>query len=378
MGTASFQFLAFAAIAAIVYNLFAALAWRRAALLVTSLFFLGTFYAGPRSFLPLLGFLLLGYAGLRVTQRRAHYSFLPLVIAIIAVYVWLKKYSFLPEIAFLRFPYVTIGLSYIFFRVLHLIIESRGNNSPSKIGLISYLNYMLNFTTLVSGPIQTYQDFEEMQSAPVRPALTVVIAGEALERIVVGFFKVNVLSVALWAMRQHALTILSRDLPFTHRILVGILIAVSYPLYLFCNFSGYIDMVIGIARFLRLKLPENFDRPFSADNFINFWSRWHITLSNWLRNYVYNPLLMTLMRRFPSPAIEPFWAVLAFFVTFFLIGIWHGRTSEFVVFGVAQGLGVSANKLYQIVMARTLGRKGYRVLAARPVYVAFARGLDSL
>ena len=134
-------------------------------------------------------------------------------------------------------------------------------------------------------------------------------------------------------------------------------------------------MVIGIARFLRLRLPENFDRPFSSDNFLNFWSRWHITLSQWLKTYVYNPLLMTMMRRYPDPGIAPFLGVVAFFVTFFLIGVWHGQTSVFLFFGVLQGLGVSVNKLYQVVMAQRLGRKRYKALAANPVYWAFSRGL---
>ena len=65
------------------------------------------------------------------------------------------------------------------------------------------------------------------------------------------------------------------------------------------------DIVIGIARLMRITLPENFNRPFSSDSFIGFWSRWHITLSEWLKTYVYYPVLMNLMRRYPSPALEP-------------------------------------------------------------------------
>jgi hypothetical protein len=133
--------------------------------------------------------------------------------------------------------------------------------------------------------------------------------------------------------------------------------------------------VIALARLMRVRLPENFDRPFSASSFIDFWSRWHITLSAWLKTYVYNPLLVALMRRIPAVALEPFLAVFCFFVTFFLVGIWHGRTSEFVIFGVLQGGGVAINKLWQISLANWFGRKGYKALAARPVYVAFGRGL---
>jgi len=124
-----------------------------------------------------------------------------------------------------------------------------------------------------------------------------------------------------------------------------------------------------------VRLTENFDRPFSASSFLDFWNRWHITLSTWLKTYVYNPLLMALMRRISSVALEPLLGVFCFFVTFFLVGVWHGRTSEFVVFGILQGGGISINKLWQLGLARGLGRKGYKAFAKNSIYIAFGRGL---
>src|SRR5258708_5215083 len=153
------------------------------------------------------------------------------------------------------------------------------------------------------------------------------------------------------------------------------LLAVVYPFFLYLNFSGYIDIVIAIARLMRVRLPENFDRPFSASSFLDFWSRWHITLSNWLKTYVFNPLLLVLMRRVSSLAIQPYLGVLCFFVTFFLIGVWHGRTSEFVVFGVLQGGGVATNKLWQLGLTGAMGRNGYKKLARNQIYIALGRGL---
>ena len=85
---------------------------------------------------------------------------------------------------------------------------------------------------------------------------------------------------------------------------------------------------------------------------------------------------MALMRRISSVALEPFLGVFCFFVTFFLIGLWHGRTSEFVVFGIVQGGGMSINKLWQLGLARAMGRKGYKELAKNAIYVAFGRGLN--
>jgi len=146
-------------------------------------------------------------------------------------------------------------------------------------------------------------------------------------------------------------------------------------LYLYCNFSGYTDCAIGAGRFLGLVLPENFARPFAATNFIDLWSRWHITLSSWLKTYVYNPLLLISMRHLASPHLEPWLAVAAFFVTFFLVGVWHGQTSEFLFFGVLQGGGVAANKLYQITMTVRLGRRRYRALCENSAYRSLACGM---
>lgn len=376
MASASFEFLGFSLIVAIIFNLRRSVAWRQAILLVASFCFLATLSLGLRSYLPLAAFIGFGYFSVRFAQSgHTRSAFVGLVVAIIAAYIWLKKYTFIPEPLFLHFPYASIGLSYIFFRVLHLVIDAHDNNLPGKIGFVSYLNYTLNFTTLVSGPIQRYQEFARMQLAPVPLPLNAFVAAEAVERIIIGFFKVNVVALILSSAQEHALAALSMNQPFREKLLTGIVVVVAYPLYLYCNFSGYIDMVIGIARFLRLELPENFRRPFSSDNFMNFWSRWHITLSDWLKTYVYNPLAIALMRRFPSRSAEPYIGVFAFFVTFFLIGVWHGRTSVFIFFGVLQGLGVSGDKLYQILMAKQLGRKRYKALSADPLYNAFARGL---
>src|SRR5262249_27723542 len=105
------------------------------------------------------------------------------------------------------------------------------------------------------------------------------------------------------------------------------------------------------------------------------WNRWHITLSNWLKTYVFNPLLIVLMRRISSSEIQPFLGVFCFFVTFFLVGIWHGRTSEFVIFGALQGGGVAINKLWQLCLSRTMGGKRYKTLTKNQIYVSFGRGL---
>ncbi len=377
MDSASLQFLAFAVAVVLVFNLSRAVAWRQSVLLAASIGFLGFFSRRPAAFIPLAVFLLFGFLSLRLMQAGATRLFVPVLIVGIVSFIWLKKYAFVPSALFLRAPYISLGLSYIFFRVLHLIIDARSRYTtlPRNISLVSYLNYTLNFTTLVSGPIQRYNQFASMQLAPEPLPLNLFVAGEALERIIGGVFKVNVLSRFLLMMHSSALNSLAAAHTVTGRASTAFEVVAVYPFYIYCNFSGYIDIVIGIARFLRIKLPENFNRPFSSQNCIIFWNRWHITLSSWLQFYVFLPLMLKSTRRWPSPAIEPFLNVLALFVTFLLVGLWHGQSSEFVFFGVLLGLGVSLTKLYQVLMTRWIGRERYIAVRANRLYSAAARGL---
>lgn len=375
MDTASFQFVAFGLAVALVSNFSRSRIWRSAVLLLASIVFLGLLSQKPLDFVPLAAFLLLGYGCLNLIEHRWLKSATWSILAVLFSYAWLKKYTFLPEATFLHHPYFTLGLSYIFFRVLHLLIESGDSDQKRHIGIGAYLLYTLNFTTLVSGPIQRYDEFARDQFASEQIALGPRVIGLQLERIVRGFFKVNVLAMLFNIVREDALAQLFQPLPPSLKLYAAFKLAVVYPLFLYANFSGYIDIVIALARLMRVRLPENFDRPFSASSFIDFWNRWHITLSTWLKTYVYNPLLVALMRRISSLALQPLLGVFCFFVTFFLIGVWHGRTSEFIFFGVLQGGGVAINKLWQLGLTRGMGRKGYKALANHPVYIAFGRGL---
>jgi len=375
MDSASLQFVFFGLAAAIVSNFSRSRVWRSIVLFVASILFLGLLSHNPIDFLPLLGFLALGYGALVLLQRGWSRLMVWSILAVVLVYIWLKKYTFLPEGALLHYPYFTLGLSYIFFRVLHLLIETGDRNEKRQIGLGAYLLYTLNFTTLISGPIQRYDEFARDQFALEPIVLGPRTVGLQLERIVRGFFKVNVVAMLLHATQEDALAQIFQPLPLATKLLAACRLAVVYPFFVYASFSGYIDIVIGLARLMRLRLPENFDRPFSASSFLDFWNRWHITLSTWLKTYVYNPLLLALMRRISSVALEPFLGVFCFFVTFFLVGVWHGRTSEFVFFGVLLGAGVSVNKLWQVGLTRAMGRKGYRELAKNRVYAAVGRGL---
>lgn len=374
MDSASFQFVLFGLTVAVISNLRSSPGWRSGVLLISSLVFLGLLSPHLVPLLPIAAFLALTFVGL-LWLEKDHLRALPLIVALtIFAYIWLKKYSLVPDHLFLTFPYFTLGLSYIFFRVLHLLIDSGADTDRPRVTPMRFLLYNLNFTTLISGPIQRYEDFTRDQLENLLPLGRAIVA-EQIRRIIAGLFKVNVVGVILLALQQDALISLGQATSLQEKLFAGFIVGVTYPFFLYANFSGYIDIIIALARLMRLRLPENFNRPFSACSFIDFWNRWHITLSLWLKTYVYNPLLLALMRRNSRVGLEPYLGVFCFFATFFLVGLWHGRTSEFICFGLLQGGGVAVNKLWQIWLAKALGRKEYKALTNNSVYRAIARGL---
>jgi len=375
MDTASFKFLAFGLGVALVTNFNHSRTWRSSVLFAASIVFLALLSKNPILLIPLFGFLAFGYLALVLLQRGWSKASVWSILVVLSGYTWLKKYSFLPESTFIHWPYLTLGLSYIFFRVLHLIIEAGDGAEKRRIGPLAYLLYTLNFTTFVSGPIQRYDEFALDQFAPEPIPLGPRVIGLQMERIVRGFFKVNVLATLLHTAHEDVLAQMSQPLSGSVKLVAACELILVYPLFLYANFSGYIDIVIALARLMRLRLPENFDRPFAATSVLEFWNRWHITLSNWFKSYVYNPLLLALMRRISSTKAEPFFGVFCFFVTFFLVGVWHGRSSEFLVFGALTGAGISINKLWQLELTRALGRKGYKELAKNDLYKSAGRGL---
>ena len=210
MDSASLQFIAFGVAVAFISNIHRSAAWRCIVLFVASIGFLHMLAHNVILLIPLASFLLLGYLAIVLIDRGWLRLLSGAVIAVILVYVWLKKYTFLPQGIFLHYPYFTLGLSYIFFRVLHLIIETGEGNERRHISLGAYLLYMLNFTTFISGPIQRYDEFARDQFAADPISLGPRVIGSQLERIVRGFVKVNVVAMLFNMVHVNALAQMSQ------------------------------------------------------------------------------------------------------------------------------------------------------------------------
>jgi D-alanyl-lipoteichoic acid acyltransferase DltB (MBOAT superfamily) len=132
-----------------------------------------------------------------------------------------------------------------------------------------------------------------------------------------------------------------------------------FYLYLYLNFSGFCDMAIGAAGLVGIPVPENFDNPFAARNVKDFWNRWHITLSVWMRDVVFSPLSKFLVGKMGIQLADH---AIALTITgvFLLVGIWHGVGWNFAAFGAAHALGVVANHYYTIFLKKKLGREKFK------------------
>ncbi|WP_407165425.1 MBOAT family O-acyltransferase [Bradyrhizobium sp. ORS 111] len=377
MSLTSPLFFAFVAAVVIAFHVSESVIYRRLVLGAANAIFIASYLSDVTQVLPLLAFLALGYVCVSaLSVRQSSLVLAAGVAAILCCYVFLKRFSFFEGLGQLPFPYLTVGLSYILFRILHIMVDVRSGDLSERIGPLAFFRFTCNFLCFVSGPIQRYQDFSAMDGkAAVQLDASVVYA--AFSRIATGYVKFVIIA----ATADYAFTFVSphllqpSGLSFLKLCAVYATVASLYTVYLYFNFSGYMDIVIGIGTLLGQALPENFDRPFSARSFLEFWQRWHMTLSQWFKFYLFNPLLMFLMTWLPSPALTSYLGVLAFFITFGVMGVWHGTTAVFVIYGLLMGAGASINKLWQVACTERLGKKRYRALTESTAYIYFARGL---
>jgi D-alanyl-lipoteichoic acid acyltransferase DltB (MBOAT superfamily) len=242
-----------------------------------------------------------------------------------------------------------LGFSYLAFRLLHVLRDSQQGRLPAYT-LSEFAVYALFFPTYTAGPIDRVQRFtgdlrnpvhsQPQEDSPPGTEESVVPRsdyGNLLwggRRILMGVFKKFVLadSLALIALSGQNAGQLSSGL-------WAWVLLYAYALRIYFDFSGYTDVALGLGRLLGFNLPENFDRPYLKQNLTVFWNSWHITLAQWFRAYYFNPLTRYLRTR---PWKPPVWAIvlLGQISTMLLIGLWHGITWNFAIWGAWHGLGL--------------------------------------
>ena len=375
MNLTSPLFLAFAFTAVILLRLAPSGVLRRSIILALNVAFLFSIVTAPLQLVPLIGFVLLGYGAILIAGRARSSLWLGiLVTGLVAIFVWLKRYPIVSAIPTFNFAFAIVGLSYILFRILHVLIDV-AQGSLRRPSFIAYLNYVFFFLNLLSGPIQRYEDFAP-QAEMAAPPLGWEKVNASAKRVVLGYLMVIVIGNITVNFVEMA------KMPFFDalghgKIVFGIylfaLLTFAYLVTLFVNFAGYMNIVIGIGGLAGIVLPENFDHPFMSESFLDLWSRWHITLSNWFKSYLFNPLLRMLSARWGTKNSTPYLGAIAFYVTFFVMALWHGTTSIFVIYGLFLGTGVTVNRLWQILIPKIFGKNDYKVLSGRRWYFQLSR-----
>ncbi|MBB6145182.1 D-alanyl-lipoteichoic acid acyltransferase DltB (MBOAT superfamily) [Silvibacterium bohemicum] len=277
----------------------------------------------------------------------------PIAILIVIKYVPILDSSFAPALHAVLLNHVAalfLGLSYLTFRLCHLVQEVR-NDLVEMPTLSEYLSFAFFVPTLSIGPISPYSRYIASYRDPIQdPA----VKRRALLRVLVGLTKYLFLSSLL---SQYTYSGLLLDGHPHHRI--DLLVALfGYTLYLYCNFSGFCDMVVGMSGLLGIDVMENFNVPFSARNLQEFWNRWHISLSTWLRDMMFTPMVKMLVRIFgPKSANNAIaFSICAVFV---VIGVWHGVGINFALFGLFHGIGLASVHYYGIFIKKRLGKQGF-------------------
>lgn len=232
-----------------------------------------------------------------------------------------------------------LGLSYILFRMIHWLVESYKGTLRSR-NPLTYLNYLFFFPTFMAGPIDTLNNFHYwLNTTHVRFNQRMLMAG--VGRIFLGAVKALLIVPLIKPYAVDYEVFLPQLGPWGAVVSAALL----YSLYIYIDFSGYCDMAIGMAYMMGIRTPENFNNPYFSANISEFWKRWHITFSTFLRIYVFKPVV-ALLNRLPIAKYRMVVSVTAYMVTFFVCGLWHGSTLNFVIWGLWHGVGLSVYKLF--------------------------------
>ena len=233
-----------------------------------------------------------------------------------------------------------LGFSYVAFRLIHTLID-RMKGRLKEIRLGEYLVYTIFYPAVIAGPIDRLQRFRKDLENP--EPLSPSTLRQSGERLVVGLFRKFILADTLGLI-----AISARNVNQVQSIGWLWLMLMAYAFQIYLDFTGYSDIAIGSGILLGFHLPENFSRPYLKPNLTLFWNNWHMTLTQWIRSYFFFPITRHLRRKGKLPAS------LIIFVTqistMLLIGLWHGITWNFVIWGAWHGLGLFIHNRWSAMM----------------------------
>ena len=310
-------------------------------------------------------FLTFSYLILLKARRLTKTPFSLYLSSIVLMFAIFKKYQFLPIGPLTRIVPEMAGLSFVVFRVIALLFEARDRRNVPAI--TDYLNYTLSMFTFISGPIQRYSGFKEDQQRRRAFVLDDDVLVACLNRVFGGAIKVALigplvqgLQLSLWNVPQNTTATSVQGIGMTAHYGLA---CIAFLAFLYFNFSGYTDIVIGLGRMIGFNLPENFDHPFRSTSFLDFWNRWHISLSTWFRDYCFTPILKKMIILRISNVVVA--TAPAYLISFGLIGIWHGRTWPFLLCGIMFALGAVVNHSYRVLSSGSAYPLSHRIVASK-------------
>ncbi len=266
------------------------------------------------------GYLVLRTKGFK--QAGLYYSVIGLSLLPLA----LVKFSpYLDISSFWHRPVGFLGISYVTFRIVGIIIEIR-DSLIKDITFFDFFSFVLFFPTLTSGPIDRYRRFKQDLDKPLDRREYSSLAVEGLNHIFRGFLYKFIIAYLINSYWLHPLS-------GTFGFSATWNYMYAYSFYLFFDFAGYSAFAVGVSYLLGIKTPENFDKPFLAKNIKDFWNRWHITLSFWFRDFIYMRFVLfaTKKKWFRNRSTVSY---VGYLLLFLLMGIWHGTQLHFLVYGL--------------------------------------------
>ena len=303
-------------------------------ILVLSLLFAGAIYGKSRAMIVyLISFVIYQYFLVFIAQRIETKRLKPLVFLSIFPLVINKVFA-LTSLHLLAF----IGISYMSFKTIQIMLEISDGLIKEKISIKDYLQFLLFFPTVSAGPIDRSRRFLKEINEVMPRKEYLELAGDGVYRIVLGLLYKVVLSTYVYQM----LLALSN----TSTVVYSIKYMYLYTLYLFFDFAGYSLMAVGSSNILGIQTPMNFNKPFLSVDIKDFWTRWHITLSTWLRDFVFSRVLMQVIRKkwFKNRLHN---AIYAYMVNMLVMGFWHGLSVSYIVYGFYHGVLMAGFEVYQ-------------------------------